>query len=141
MLESIGNWLQFGGAATGIWVVLVGAAASYLVGLGLAVLIKRDIALRYLGVFASTPRANAIECSLRIVAGIALLGAAQRMMFTDFHRLFGAILVVTSIAMLMVYEWHKRYASWAVPFAQRIAPLFGVLALALGGFVGFCLVH
>lgn len=137
LLQRAVEWLQFGGSATLVWLWLVRLAATYLIGLGIVVFRRRELALRFLGGFAATPAANALESLLRLVAGIAFMGASPAMHMAELFAAFGAVLVVTAIPMLLLPDLHKRYAGWAVPFAQRIAPLFGVLALLLGVLVLF----
>lgn len=131
------EWLQFGGSATPAWLWLVRCAALYLLGLGVSVFQQRELALRFLGGFAATTRANSLESVLRFAAGVAFIGASPQMRAPALFAVFGAVLAVTAIPMLLLPGVHKHYAAWAVPFAQRIAPLFGALALMLGALILF----
>ncbi|MEM7610511.1 MAG: hypothetical protein AAF270_02455 [Pseudomonadota bacterium] len=136
-IQTIVDGLQFGPTASDIWLWLVRLCAAYLVGLGMVVFWRRSLALRFLGGFAATLRANTLESVLRFAAGIAFLGASPAMRTPGFFVVFGTVLAVSALGMLLLPGAHKRYASWAVPLAQRIATLLGTVSIILGLVIGW----
>lgn len=121
------------GVSTVIGTAAVVAAALYLLTLGAGALIRPESAKRFLGGFATTPRAHFTELALRIVAGAALVSSAPRMAFGQAIAVFGWMLVVTSLALAIIpWRFHQRFASWAVPQATQQMPLIGIASM-LGG--------
>lgn len=113
---------------------VVGASA-YLLVLGGGALLRPEIARRFLGGFASTPRAHFLELTLRVVAGAALVRSAPTMAFTQGIALFGWMLIATSLVLAVVpWRFHQRFAAWAVPQATQRMSLIGVGSL-VGGLV------
>jgi hypothetical protein len=41
--------------------------------------------------------------------------------------------------MMFLYRFHKSQAVWAIPFAKRILPLMGVVAIAVGVLIAWAL--
>ena len=52
---------------------------------------------------------------------------------------FGAVLAITAIPMMFLYRFHKSQGVWAIPFAKRILPLMGVVAIAVGVLIAWAL--
>lgn len=114
--------------------VVVGATA-YLLALGGGAFLRPESARRFLGGFASTPRAHFLELTLRVVAGAALVHSAPTMAFTQGIALFGWMLIATSLVLaILPWRFHQRFAAWAVPQATQRMSLIGVGSL-VGGLV------
>jgi hypothetical protein len=122
------------------WKIMVFAFAAFLVSLGVVAFVQPAVARRFLGGYVSSPLVNFVEAALRLCAGLGLMGASPDMRLSSAFFWFGAILSATAIPMMFLYDLHKRQAGWAIGFAQRILPLYGLSALALGGFVVWALV-
>lgn len=108
-------------------------AALYLLVLGVSAFVRPQFTRRFLGGFAQTLSAHALELFLRIAAGTALVVRAPHMHFSRPLSAFGWALIGTSIV-LAVLPWrlHRRFADWAVPQVHGQLPLIGVTS-ALGG--------
>lgn len=114
------------------WRIIVWVSAAYLIGLGILALVSPRYVRRFLEGFASSKRANTLESILRFIAGLGLVGASPEMRLSEAFFWFGVVLIATAIPMVFLYDLHRRYAGWAIPFAKRILPLFGVMAIVLG---------
>lgn len=123
-----------------MWVTGVCLSAGYLAALSVACVVRRDLAIRFLGGFASSWRANSLEAVLRLAAGLSFMGASPDLKGSIAFFTFGAFLAVSAVIMGVAWPLHRRYARWAVPFAQRILPLYAALSAALGGLVVWALI-
>ncbi len=117
------------------WRVLVWASAAYLLALGVLIFVRPNLARSFFGGFVSSYRVNLLEAGLRLIVGLAFIAVSPATKLPLVFFGFGAVLAVTGVAMMFLYELHKRHAAWAVPFANRILPLMGVCALGLGAFI------
>lgn len=107
---------------TGLWLVGLAAMSAF----------APKKAARFLSGFASSAGAHYLEQALRIVAGAGFILFATEMRFTDAFRLFGWVLVITSTGLLVIpWQWHQRFATWAVPFATRNLKLYAAGAALL----------
>lgn len=59
--------------------VLVLAAGTYLVALGVVAFVRPDTVKRFLAAFATSARAHYVELAVRMTIGLALVQAAPRM--------------------------------------------------------------
>lgn len=134
-MEKIVTTVSFDGAATMAWLYLVGASALFLITLGLGALLMPEQVKAFLRGYASTNGLNTLEATLRLIAGLAFIGASSVLKFGSVYFYFGLVVVVTAIIMVFVPNTHKKYASWAVPFAISILPFYGLMSIALGGFI------
>jgi hypothetical protein len=115
--------------------VVVGSCI-FLIGLAVVIAIKPRLAERFVRSLASSARAHYIEQELRLLAGAALVEFASSMWHPKLFELFGWVLVVTAVGlMLMPWQWHHRYGTWAIPLVIRHMRLFALGAFALGGFI------
>ena len=119
-------------------IVLYGCA-TYLVLLGLVALIDPRRALGFLRKFAQTRRANAIEASCRIAAGLAFTNVAPDLPASDVILGFALVLIVSAVAMLALPDLHRRFADRVVPGIARFVPLVGIVSLAMGGVLALML--
>lgn len=118
-------------ALAGLIIVL--AAATYLVVLGGSALFRPALATRFLGGLATTRTLHFLELALRIVTGGAFVMSAPRLALGDAVAALGWVLVGTSLVLALVpWRWHQRFASWSVPQALKYLPLIGVASLAGG---------
>ena len=115
--------------------------AAFLVGQGLFILFRLSAARDYLLGFAETLARHLVEQLLRLAFGVCLLLAAGVSSWPLFFNVFGALLIGTSVLLLILpWRWHRRFARWVMPGVVRIAWLYAVLSLALGVFL-FMLLH
>lgn len=113
--------------------IIVLAAATYLVVLGGTALFRPALAARFLGGFATTQTLHFLELALRIVAGGAFVMSAPRLALGDAVATLGWVLVGTSLVLAFVpWRLHQRFAAWSVPQALHYLPLIGVASLAGG---------
>lgn len=112
----------------------VASTALYLLLLGGAALARPALAKSFLGGFVSSAATHFIEVALRILAGLALVSAAPRMIGAPAVATFGWILVGTSLVLAVVpWRLHQRFAAWSVPRASEHLPLIGVASIIAGG--------
>lgn len=116
-----------------VWRAIVWLSAAFLIVNGVVALVAPQLAARFLEGFVHSQQLNFLEASLRLIAGVPFIGASPTMHPSALFCLLGAILAATSIPMMFLYQAHKRYAAWAIPFVKRILPLYGLLSSALGG--------
>lgn len=120
--------------------LLLWATAGYLLALGALLLISPEHGRRFLGGFAQTARAHALELGLRIMVGAAFVLHAPDMAGTMLCRLAGWVLIGTSLVLaLMPWRWHARIARRTVPMATRFSGLLGLAALVMGAAIAFAL--
>lgn len=113
--------------------IVVFAAGSYLLALGISALVRPEVAKRFLGGHATSLRLHIVELALRVLAGTALVLSAPRMAVSPAFRAFGWVLVGTSLVLALVpWRLHQRFAAWAVPQATQHMPLIGIGSLAGG---------
>lgn len=116
-----------------LWQAINALIAVYLVGLGLLILLKPEMARAFLGGFASNLLVNTLEAVMRALAGLALIGVSPDSRFPLVLFVAGAFLVFSAIPMLLLPGVHRRFAKWAVPFALRIMPVYGVVSFLMAG--------
>jgi len=115
---------------SGIIVVAVGV---YLIGLAVVIATKPLLAESFLKSFASSARAHYTEQAVRLIAGTAVVIFAPSMWYPDLFRLFGWVVIVTTVGLLLIpWQWHHRFARWAIPVAIRHVKLLALGALGLG---------
>jgi len=116
--------------------ILVWFTGLYLIGFAVVMLLSPAQAARFLGRFASSAFTHYLELVLRLIAGVAILLFAPKMLFSNFFVIFGWILVVSTVVLFAVpWQWHQRFAQWGVPYATRNLKLVGGASLVFGGFV------
>ncbi len=111
-------------AAAQILVVVSGLWLMVVAGIMVA---KPDTALAALGAMGSTALIQFGEHGLRLLAGLAFVGAAPVSKFPLAFQVFGGFLAVSSVLIMIApRRWHQRYARY---WAARI-PIWSVRALA-----------
>ena len=116
--------------------VAIVLTALYLLALGAASLVAPARASRFLLGFASSQPLHFVELFLRLLVGAALVLYAPRMFLSGAFNLFGWVLLVTTACLLLVpWQWHHRFAQFAVPRVTRYIGLVGVASLVIGGFI------
>ena len=101
------------------------------------------MAERFLRLFASSVRAHYVEQVIRLLVGAALVVLSPAMWQPNIFWLVGwAVVVSSSVLMLVPWQWHHRFAEWLLPIVVRNLRLcamgpfaFGVLLL-YGVFAG-----
>jgi hypothetical protein len=128
-------------AAIPIWFALgvVGLAGVYLLSLGLAAIWRPAAASAFLLGFAASAPVHFLELAVRVLIGVCLLAAASSMPYANLFWFLGAVLVATSLPMVLVpWRVHRRFAEWVVPPALRHLGVIGVSSLAGGAFFLAC---
>lgn len=115
---------------------IVLAFGFFLVGLAMVIVIQPTIAERFLRSFASSARAHYTEQGLRLLVGTAVVTFAEAMWHPQLFRLFGWIILATTIGLLLIpWRWHHRFASRVMPPVFTYLRLFALGAFALGACV------
>jgi hypothetical protein len=115
---------------------VVVAFALFLLGLAVTIYVRPVLAERFLLAFAQSARAHYLEQVLRLMVGGSLVGFSSAMTQPDVFRLFGWVIVVTTLGLLCIpWRWHRRFAQWVVPPVVRHLKLYGFGAAMLGLFV------
>lgn len=111
---------------------VVVAFALFLVGLAVATLARPPLAERFLKAFARSARAHYLEQAVRLAVGCSLIAFSSEMWQPGLFRLFGWVVVVTTVGLLCIpWRWHHRFATWVVPPVVRHMRLYGVGAVVL----------
>lgn len=134
-MDSIAHALAPNDLLLWMWRLIVWAAAAYLLILGTLVFLRPALVHRFFGSLATTWRINFLEAAIRLLIGLALMGVSPATRLPALVFWFGAVLAITAIPLMFLHRLHQRQASWVIPLTQRILPLMGVIALALGGFI------
>jgi len=108
-------------------------AAAWLIGVSVFIFMRPQVALVYLGKFASTNLINWTELSLRMISGFAFLQYAETSQFPQLFFIFGWMLVITAGCLFLIpRRWHAAYAIyWSeklTPLLVRVAAPFSLLA-------------
>jgi hypothetical protein len=122
-----------------MWRLVVWACIAYLLILGALVFIRPAVVNRFFEGFVTSARINFFEAALRLIAGLAFIAVSPETKCPVVFFWFGAVLATTAIAMMFLYRFHKRQAVWAIPFAKRILPLMGGMAIGLGVLIAWAL--
>lgn len=115
------------------WLVI--AAGVWLIGLGVFMLIQPRQALGALGQMGGSPTVHFVEMAVRILAGFAMVAAADASRFPVAVSVVGGFLVASAIALIVLpRRWHAAYSIWwsrRIPVAavRLIAPV----SWAMGG--------
>lgn len=113
-------------------------AAIFLIGIAVGSFFVPKVATKFLDAFASSARAHLAEMAMRLIAGWAFVVYSPQMLYSYAFKLFGWVLVVTSVLLLLIpWRWHHKFAQVAVRPLTRRVWLFGVFSLPLGGIILF----
>lgn len=116
--------------------VVIVAAALYLLVLGVSAVFAPARASRFLLGFAATRRVHFSELLIRLLVGGSLLISAKRLFAAELFEILGWALVITSVCLFVIpWRLHRRFAQTAVPRAIRYITLIGLSSLAFGGFI------
>jgi hypothetical protein len=124
----------------GIVIVLSGIVVVgfclFLIGLAVVIAAKPSLAERFLRSFASSARAHYTEQGLRLLVGAAIVNCASSMWYPELFKLFGWLMVVTTVGLLLVpWRWHQEFGARVMPLMIRHMGWFALGASALGAFV------
>jgi hypothetical protein len=123
-----------------MWRLVVWACIAFLLILGALAFIRPAIVHRFIeGFVASGPRINFLEVALRLIASLAFVAVSPETKFPVVFFWIGAVLAITAIPMMFLHRFQKSQAVWAIPFAKRILPLMGVMAIAFGVLIAWAL--
>ena len=96
-------------------------SAFWLIVVGVFMLVSPNIALRYIGKFASTSRIHYLELVLRLILGVSLIFFADLSKSPMTLDLFGAILIGTTAILFFVPR--KLHAKLANFFSHNLTAL------------------
>ncbi len=114
----------------GIVVVAVGVG---LIGVAVMTAVKPQLTERFLRSFASSARAHYTEQAVRMIAGGAIVAFAPSMWYPNLFGGFGWIIIVTTAGLLLIpWQWHHKFGTWAIPLAIRHIGLYAIGTFALG---------
>ncbi len=112
--------------------IVVVAFAFFLLGLAVMTYAHPSRAGQFLHAFARSARAHYGEQAARLLTGGALVLFSSEMWQPELFRLFGWILVITTVGLLCVpWRWHRRFAQRVVPPVIQHMKLFGFGAVVL----------
>ena len=113
--------------------VVVIATGTYLLGFAAVALLRPARAGAFLLGFAGSPFKHYAELATRVFVGAAFLVLAPSTIHPQGFALFGAVLVASTAALLLVpWQWHRRFAGWAVPLALKRLALVALCSLVAG---------
>lgn len=116
--------------------IVVTAIGVYLIGLAILIVIRPALAARFLNSFASSMRVHIVEQAARLIAGISFVHFAPLTAYSVYFRVFGWLLIVTTLGLLLVpWRWHRSFAERVVPVAIRYLRLIALGALGMGGLI------
>ena len=122
-------------AAMAVW-----SAASYLVVLGVMLLMLPAQGRRFLAGFAQTAAAHYLELGVRILVGAAFITHAPKMATPPLFVALGWVLIGTSLVLALIpWRWHARIAQRSVSMATRSTLPLGLASVALGAGLAFAL--
>lgn len=113
--------------------LVVGLVGTYLALLGFSALVFPAKAAKFLLGFASTQLLHLLELLARVAVGAAFVGASSRLSPSVPFLVLGWVLLGTSALLLLIpWQWHRRFASMAVPMANRFISVIGLASLIAG---------
>ena len=118
--------------------VVVAGFCLFLIGLAAVIAARPSLAERFLRAFASSATAHYTEQGVRLLVGGAMVSFASSMRHPELFRLFGWLIVVSTVGLLLIpWQWHNRFAARVMPPVFRHMRWFAVGALALGVFISY----
>src|SRR6516162_9827600 len=123
-----------------MWRLVVWACIAFLLILGALAFIRPAVVHRFIEGFVTSGRIiNVLEVALRLIAGLAFVAVSPETKFPVVFFWIGALVAITAIPMMFLHRFNKSRAEWAIPFAKRILPLMGVVAIAVGVLIAWAL--
>lgn len=114
-------------------IVLI-AAAAWLVAVGLFMAMKPRAALGFLRLTASSQRVNLTEQGLRMLAGVAMIARSPQASLSILFEVGGWFILLSSVLLIvMPLPWHAAYAIWwADRLPHWVVRLIGPLSILFG---------
>jgi hypothetical protein len=113
--------------------VVVVAFGVFLIGLAVLIVVKPRLAERFIQSFASSAQTHYTEQTLRLIAGGAMVIFAPSMWHTDLFRVFGWLIVLSTVVLLLVpWRWHHELGKQVLPLVIRYMKVFALGAFGLG---------
>ncbi len=114
--------------------LIVIAFGLWLVCVSVFIFARPELALKALRRFASTNLINYSELTLRLIAGLGLVGLAQHTDYVQILRIGGGFFAFTAIVLMLIpRKWHHAYAVyWADKMKPWMARLSAPFSLVLG---------
>jgi hypothetical protein len=123
-----------------MWRLVVWACIAFLLSLGALAFLRPAVVHRFIEGFVTSGRViNLLEVALRLIAALAFVAVSPETKFPVVFFWIGVVLAITAIPMMFLHRFTKSQAVWAIPFAKRILPLMGVVAIAVGVLIAWAL--
>ncbi|GAA4363835.1 hypothetical protein [Kangiella marina] len=123
-------------AETIVWLFALG-----LILFEIIVLVDKSKAISFLNAFVKTPWHHFLEQTLRLIVGGAIVVHAPHMAFSEFFGIFGWVIIITSLMLVgLPWRWHHNFAKKIIPTIIKLIHFYGILCLALGIFIIYCLI-
>jgi len=104
----------------------------FLLGLGLLSFIRPITAQHFFDLFAASKQAHLTEQAIRLVVGFSLVHYAVMMNYTCLFRVFGWLIVITSLLLIVLpWQWHQQFAQYVIPYVKSHLKLYAVMSLFL----------
>ena len=121
------------------WRLITWAFVAYLFVLGVLIFARPRMVNRFLDGFVSSEPINLFEAALRLISGLAFIAVSPEAKIPNLLFAFGAILAGSAVLMAFLYGAHKRFAGWAIPFAKRLLPAMGIVAVGFAALITWAL--
>jgi len=123
-----------------VWRLVVWTCIAFLLILGLLVFIRPAVVHRFIERFVTAGFIiNLLEVVLRLVAGLAFAAVSAETKFPIVFFSIGMALAITALPMMLLHRFNSSRAASAIPFAKRIMPLMGVVAIVVGMLIAWAL--
>jgi len=123
------------------FVILI-LAGIYFLLLGIACFFAPATAKRFLMGFAGSAFKHYLEMTIRMVVGIAMVIQAPHLPYAMAFTIFGWTLIGTTAVLFVIpWKWHHRLAEKVLPRVAGSLPLIGVVSIAIGSGLMFCLLR
>ena len=114
------------------WIAVT--AGLWLIALGVYMLIQPRGALAALARMGGSTRIHLGEMALRILIGLAMIGAAAGSRFPLAVTVIGSFLIASAVVLLILpRRWHSAYSTWwALHIPVGVVRLIAPLSWAMG---------
>ena len=128
--------MRFAALVTWLSGIVVVGFCLFLIGLAVVIADRPSLAERFLRSFASSARAHYTEQGLRLLVGAALVTLADSMRHPELFKLFGWIIVISTVGLLLIpWQWHHKFSTRVMPPVYRHMRLFALGAIALAALI------
>ena len=108
----------------------------YLISLLALTFVYKRYAVSYFSAFASSQKLHLIEQFFRMVIGIALYIFSTSMLFPQFFRMFGLIIITSTLVLIIFpWTWHNKIGKKVIPLTIKYLPYYAFSAAIFGTFI------